>query len=396
MALSAIIFDVDGTLIDSNDAHVRAWDEALKKHHYKVSADRIALEIGKGGDKLVPSILGEQIEQKQGDSLREAHTAEFTRIAESTRLKTFPGVVALLTAIRERGLRLAIATSSKKSELATTQRSAGIDLSLHFDVIATGDDSKESKPHPGILQAAIRKLHLSPPECAMVGDTPYDADTARDAGAICLGVTCGGMNDKATLHASGMRAVYRDPADIVAHLDDALRIASPGAAVLDTRLVESLMREALAVARQGLESGEVPIGCVIARGDGMVVARAHNELNQSQNKTAHAEMVAFSRAAGKVPTDAQDLILVSTLEPCVMCLGASMEAAVDAILFGLSAPADGGRKRVRPPISPESQMPRIFGGVLSDESRALLQEFVDLPPSNPMQLKCVQELLKRS
>ena len=79
-----------------------------------------------------------------------------------------------------------------------------------------------------------------------------------------------------------------------------------------------------------------------------------------------------------------------------MCLGASMEAAVDAILFGLSAPEDGGRKRVQPPISPESQMPRILGGVRADESRALLQEFVDLPPSNPIQLKCVKELLKQS
>jgi len=395
MALSAIIFDVDGTLIDSNDAHVRAWDEALKKHHYKVSRDRIEVEIGKGGDKLVPSILGEQIELEHGDSLREAHTAAYTEIAESTRLRVFPGVNTLLGAIRKKGLKLAVATSSKKGELETTERSAGIDLATHFDVIATGDDSEESKPHPGILQAAIRKLKLSPAECAMVGDTPYDADTARDAGAICLGVTCGGMNDEMTLRSSGMRSVYADSADLMAHFEDALRIASPGMAVLNARLIESLMREALSVARQGLENGEVPIGCIIARGDGTIVARAHNELNRSQNKTAHAEIVAFSRAAGKVPTDSQDLILVSTLEPCVMCLGACMEAAVDSILFGLSAPADGGRKRVRPPVSPESQMPRILGEVLCDESRALLQEFVDLPPANRTQLKCVRELLKQ-
>ena len=225
MALSAIIFDVDGTLIDSNAAHVRAWDRALKLHHYQVSADRIAVEIGKGGDKLVPSILGDDINRKDGDSLREAHTSEFTKIAESNPLRAFAGVESLLTALRVRGLELAIATSSKKKELQTTQRSAGVDWANHFDVIATGDDASESKPAPAILKVAIKKLKLSPAQCLMVGDTPYDSDTARDAGTVCFGVTCGGMNDARTLRAAGMRTVYRDPNDIHAHLDAALRIA---------------------------------------------------------------------------------------------------------------------------------------------------------------------------
>jgi HAD superfamily hydrolase (TIGR01509 family) len=393
VALSAIIFDVDGTLIDTNAAHVRAWDEALKQHHYRVSLDRIEVEIGKGGDKLVPSILGEQIERRDGESLRKAHTAEYTKIAESTRLPVFPGAEALLAAIPQRGLKLALATSSKKKELQTTFRSAGVDWFDLFDVIASAEDGAESKPDPAILQAAIRKLKLSPAECVMLGDTPYDADAARDAGAVCLGVTCDGMNDAATLRATGMRKVYRDPADINANLDEALRIASPGSAVLKQKLIESLMNEALALARQALEVGEVPIGCVIARGDGAIIASAHNELNVSQNKTAHAEMVAFRRTAGKVPTDAQDLILASTLEPCVMCLGAAMEAAVDTILFGLCAPSDGGRKRVRPPVSPESQMPRILGGVLGEESRRLFEKFLKTNPSNPSQVKFVRELL---
>jgi len=393
MALSAIIFDVDGTLIDTNSAHFQAWDAALKKHHYHVSLDRIEVEIGKGGDKLVPSILGQQIERRDGESLRKAHTVEYTKIAESTRLRAFAGVEPLLAAIHRRGLKLALATSSKKKELQTTFRSAGVDWFDHFDAIATAEDGAESKPAPAILEAAIRKLKLSPTECAMVGDTPYDADAARDAGAVCLGVTCGGMNDQQKLRATGMRKVYRDPADIAAHLEEALRVASPGSALLNQKLIESLMNEALAMARGGLEAGEVPIGCVIARGDGTIIARGHNELNSSQNKTAHAEMVAFGRTAGKVPTDALDLILVSTLEPCVMCLGASMEAAVDAILFGLCAPTDGGRKRVRPPVSPESQMPRILGGVLCEQSRRLFETFLKSNPSNPSQAKFVRDLL---
>jgi tRNA(adenine34) deaminase len=156
------------------------------------------------------------------------------------------------------------------------------------------------------------------------------------------------------------------------------------------------MNEALDVAREGLEKGEVPIGCVVAKGDGAIIARGHNELNASQNKTAHAEMVTFGRTAGKVSTDATDLILVSTLEPCVMCLGASMEAAVDTILFGLAAPTDGGRKRVRPPVSPDSQMPRILGSILYKESQKLLERFLKGNPANPAQVKFVKELLALS
>src|SRR3954447_15917944 len=104
-------------------------------------------------------------------------------------------------------------------------------------------------------------------------------------------------------------------------------------------------------------------------------------------------MVTFAHAAGKVPTDARDLILVSTLEPCVMCLGASMEAAVDTIVYGLKAPADSGTGRVSPPESPESQMPRIVGNVLARESRALFEEWVKKPGNNPQQVKFVKQLL---
>jgi len=299
----------------------------------------------------------------------------------------------LFATLRRKGLKLALATSSKKNELKITQKSAGVDWSSEFDVIVTGDDADESKPSPDLLDTAARKLQLSPAQCLMIGDTPYDAQSARDSGIVCFGVTCGGMNDAKTLRASGMRNVYRDAADINAHVDHALQVASPGEAILTQDLIESLMREALTIARQGLERGEVPIGSIIARGDGTVIARGHNELNASETKTAHAEMVAFSRTGGKVPTDARDLILVSTLEPCVMCLGAAMEAAVDTILFGLCAPTDGGRSRVRPPVSPESQMPRILGNVLAEESRHLFQEFLRRSPSNPAQRLFVKELL---
>jgi tRNA(adenine34) deaminase len=99
------------------------------------------------------------------------------------------------------------------------------------------------------------------------------------------------------------------------------------------------------------------------------------------NKTAHAEIVAFARAAGKTPLEADDLLLVSTLEPCVMCTGAAMVGGVDTILFGLRAPADNGSSRVTPPESPESRMPRIVGDILARESRALFEEWLRRGPA---------------
>ena len=159
-----------------------------------------------------------------------------------------------------------------------------------------------------------------------------------------------------------------------------------------TPLHERLMREALATARAGMAAGEAPIGCVIARGDGTIVARAWNAMQRTQNKTAHAEIMAFADAAGRVPLDARDLIMVSTLEPCVMCTGAAMEGAVATIVFGLVAPADSGTGRVRPPASPESAMPHIVGRVLARESRALFVEWLEKGP-DPKQAKYVQQLL---
>ncbi|MEO7475277.1 MAG: nucleoside deaminase, partial [Gemmatimonadales bacterium] len=145
-------------------------------------------------------------------------------------------------------------------------------------------------------------------------------------------------------------------------------------------------------ARDGLARGEVPIGSIVARTDGTVVARGWNALQRTRNPTAHAEMVAFGEAAGRIPDDARDVVLVSTLEPCVMCTGAAMEAAVDTILFGLRAPADSGTRRVHPPRSPDARLPRVVGGILANESRALLVEWLRVN-GNPRQRPYVEQLL---
>lgn len=164
---------------------------------------------------------------------------------------------------------------------------------------------------------------------------------------------------------------------------------------------ERLMREALAEAERGMAEGEAPIGCVLAMGSGpdlRVVARGHNRVNALGRKTAHAEMVTFENAGSHegdppaLPLDAEDVTLVSTLEPCVMCLGAAMEAGVTRVLFGLEAPADNGTQRVKPPESPESSAPDITGGILPGESRALFERWLE-GKRGTEQAKFVEQLL---
>jgi HAD superfamily hydrolase (TIGR01509 family) len=391
MPLDALIFDIDGTLVDSNAAHVEAWRIAFQRHGYKVNTDRIEVEIGKGGDQLVPAILGKAADARDGDALREAEPEEFAKIAGANGLKVFDGAMELLATLRRRGLRVVLATSSGKKQLETLQRAARVDLEGACDVLANADDAERSKPAPDIVAAAVRKSGLSPAQCAMVGDTLYDMESAKHAGVIGVGVLTG-YQSKQTLKQSGARAVYADVGEVLARLDEALRQAAPARVRLTADVLETLMRDALAVAREGLAAGEAPIGCVLADGDGRVVARGYNRLNGTKDRTAHAEMVTFRAAAGRVAEEARDLILVSTLEPCVMCTGAAMESAVDTIVYGLKAPADSGTGRVEPPQSPESQMPRIVGDVLADESRKLFKEFLKTA-TNPKQRAFAEQLL---
>lgn len=392
MALDALIFDLDGTLVDSNPLHVEAWVRAFARYGYKVAPDRIFVEVGKGGDTLVPAVIGNDAAEKDGKKLRDAQPQEFERLARERGIRVFPGSRELLNAARGRGLKTVLATSSNKKQLKVNEEISGLKVSDLVDCLVNSDDISTSKPAPDLVNAAAKKLGMTPAQCAMIGDTPYDAQSAKHAGVVCLGLTCGGFPEL-SLRKAGARAVWKDPADLLSHLDEALRSASPGSAHLTHDVLDRLMLEALAVAREGMSGGEVPIGAVLARGDTTIVARGFNELNRAQNKTAHAEMVAFARSAGKVPPEARDLILISTLEPCVMCLGAAMEAAVDTVVYALKAPADNGTERVEPPQSPESSMPRIVGGIMAAASRALFEQWIARPGNNPQQVKFVKQLL---
>jgi phosphoglycolate phosphatase-like HAD superfamily hydrolase len=225
MSIRGIIFDIDGTLVDTNPAHVEAWRRTFERFGHDVPSSRIEIEIGKGGDKLVPSVLGLNIEEQYGEALRRVQKEEFLKIAEQTHFRVFPCVPELFQALRERHIRTALATSSNKKHLEATMKSAGIDLPSLADVLVTKDDADASKPDPDLVIVAWEKLAVLPSECALVGDTVYDGQASQAAGVVFLAVLCGYSSASELLEA-GACGVWRDTGHLYADLDRALEIAS--------------------------------------------------------------------------------------------------------------------------------------------------------------------------
>jgi HAD superfamily hydrolase (TIGR01549 family) len=226
MPLRGLILDIDGTLVDTNPGHVEAWRRTFRRFGYDVQAERIVVEIGKGGDKLIPSVLGQEVERRLGDALRKAQKEEFLSIAKSVRFRVFPGVEELFQTLRGRGIRSALATSSDEKHLDATLVSAGLDLRRLSDVVVTRSPDDASKPAPDLILAALEELHLPAGQCAMVGDTVYDGQACLAAGVIFLGVLTGPATEEELLQA-GAGSVWRDVAHIVNEIDRALELASP-------------------------------------------------------------------------------------------------------------------------------------------------------------------------
>lgn len=214
--VQAIIFDVDGTLVDSVDLHARAWREAFRDFGHEVEFDAVRSQIGKGGDQLLPVFLTEHEIATEGQAL-ERHRGAVLRDRYLGQIKPFPGVRALFERLRADGKQIALASSAKSDELAHYKDVAHIgDL---IDAQTTSDDAEKTKPHPDIFLAALERLHDLPPgDALVVGDTPYDVVAASRAGIRAIGLLCGGFSE-ASLREAGCIAIYENPADLLIRYD---------------------------------------------------------------------------------------------------------------------------------------------------------------------------------
>jgi HAD superfamily hydrolase (TIGR01509 family) len=207
--LRAVILDIDGTLVDSNDAHAQAFVDAGEEMGIFVQFQEVRRLIGMGGDKLIPRVFGFEQESERGEELDERKGEIFGKRFLPT-IQPMPGTRELLERLRAEGLELVVATSASEGDLAGLLERAGVsDL---IEEATSAGDVEETKPSPDPVQSALEKVGCEPSEAVMIGDTPYDVEAANAAGVAIIGVRCGGWS---TEELRGSAAVYQDPADLL-------------------------------------------------------------------------------------------------------------------------------------------------------------------------------------
>ncbi len=212
----AVIFDVDGTLVDTNDLHTASWVEAFRRFGHEVPFETVRRQMGKGGDQLMPAVLPRDAVERQGEEIA-AHRGDLFMREYLPRARAFPDVPALFRRVRAAGQRVVLASSSKADEVERYKEIAGIaDL---IDGATTKDDAERSKPSPDIFRAALDRIApIGPEDAVVVGDSPFDAEAAAKVGLRAVGLLCGGFPE-GELRKAGFVALYRDPADLLANYE---------------------------------------------------------------------------------------------------------------------------------------------------------------------------------
>jgi HAD superfamily hydrolase (TIGR01549 family) len=214
--LKSVIFDIDGTLVDSVDLHAKAWQMAFDKFGKKVSFGAIRRQIGKGADQLLPVFFSKDELDQFGDELNSYRSKLFKQEYLPT-VKAFPKVRELFKRINQDGRQIALASSAKDDELDAYKKITRIaDL---IETETSSGDVKKSKPYPDVFATALKELgNIAPDQVIAVGDTPYDAEAAGKINLRVIGLLCGGWNEE-ELRRAGCVAVYQDPTDLLARYD---------------------------------------------------------------------------------------------------------------------------------------------------------------------------------
>jgi HAD superfamily hydrolase (TIGR01509 family) len=215
--VDTVIFDVDGTLVDTNYLHAVTWWEAFRQHGHHVPMARIHRAIGMGSDKLLDHVLPEDRDRTADDGIRAAHRYLYGEFW--TRLCPFEGAAELLRACGTRGRKVVLASSASEPEMEALR--AALDAEDAITAVTSSGDVEESKPAPDIVQVALDRAGVSPDRAVFVGDTVWDVKACEKAGVPCIGVLTGGISHH-ELTEAGAIAVYDSVADLLRRLDGSL------------------------------------------------------------------------------------------------------------------------------------------------------------------------------
>jgi HAD superfamily hydrolase (TIGR01509 family) len=214
--LKGVIFDIDGTLVDSNDAHAQSWVDTFSESGYEVPFDVVRPLIGMGGDKLLPDTIGVSQDSAEGKRLSKRRS-EIFRERYLPRLRPLVGARQLVLRVRADDLKAVVATSAKDKELEGLLKAA--DVADLMQKRATASDAKRSKPDPDIVHAAVEESDISPNALVMLGDTPYDVEASTKAGVRIIAFRSGGWSDA---DLKGAAEIYDGPADLLSHYESSL------------------------------------------------------------------------------------------------------------------------------------------------------------------------------
>jgi HAD superfamily hydrolase (TIGR01549 family) len=213
----ALLFDLDGTLVDSVYEHVLAWNQALQQEGINYPNWRIHRRVGMGGEIFLKALLreiGESANESKVKRLGEIKKKIF--MGRVSKVQTLPGARELLKHLSQLDVPWIIATSGGKDEVAPLLKL----LFLPSDAqVVTGDDIKKAKPEPGVFLAAAKRLGVALNDCIVVGDSVWDLLAARRAKGLGVGLLCGGYG-RAELDRAGAYRVYKDPAELLGHLEE--------------------------------------------------------------------------------------------------------------------------------------------------------------------------------
>ena len=214
MTTPAVLFDIDGTLVDSNYLHVHAWQQAFHEVGLPVQAWHIHRSIGMDGSTLVEE-LSNGADDDVRTQLKDAHTRHYEASAEL--LTPLPGARDLLARVADLGLQVVLATSAPENELALLRKTLGCDELV--SALTSSEDVEQAKPRPDIVRVALEKAGVAAEQAVFIGDTVWDVEASARAGVPCIGVLSGGVS-RGELETAGAAAVFDDAAQLLDQLGD--------------------------------------------------------------------------------------------------------------------------------------------------------------------------------